>query len=261
MKKTYYYFVLMIFTLLVACTSPPDPVQVSLSETSIAKTGLASNPIMFKVVVKNTSNQDATIEWERTDLQNITGWTYDINGTASSTGRLNILANSSVEVTLTMMPNGKVGKGGGKIDFYDVTNPQLTIQTVQYTFTTLASYFRLNLASAANQTGYSTSVFDYSHLVWVANDNSTPIRVEWARTNEYRNPAAWYIFPKTNLLCYSSSVIRHYVDVPPMDSIPFKLGFEHQGVVGSASSTTVFWVDTDSINSVKSQPFSYTVIP
>lgn len=261
MEKTYYWLTWAMFALLVACTPPTNPVQISVPITSVSKVGLASQSVVMKIKVRNTSNQDATIHWERTALQTILGWAYTVDGATASTGTVNIPANSSVEVELGINPNGQAGEGQGILEFYDPLDRQMTSKTVQYTLTALTDYFRLNLASDAHQTGYSSMEPDYNHQVWVVNDNSIPVRVEWARTQEARNPAVWGVAAKTHLICYAVPVIRDYVDVPPMDSIPFKICFYHNGVAGTASSRSVFWVATDSLPSVRSQLFTYTVLP
>jgi hypothetical protein len=251
--------------LLTACTTSSNPIDISISETNIENTGLASNTVVMSFRVTNRNYQAETIHWDRVETLSVAGWAYDLNGNSSNSGVLNIPANSSVDIIVSIIPNGNVGVGSGTIEFYDPAHQQVSSQTLNYKLTALNEYFRLRLAEPANVTNYiSSSDPTYSHIhhVWVINDNPIPVKVQWARTNETNIPSAWVLAAKTHIVCYTPLTMTSQLDnIPPMDSVPFKLIFEHRNSTGYGRATPIFWVDSDSINSVKLQPFTYEVLP
>lgn len=254
----------LLVLLLTACTRPPNPIDISILETNIERIGLAATPSSIQITVTNNNSQEAEIHWNRIENTSIAGSTCKLNGNASNTGTLNIPANTSIDLTLSILPNGNTGVSSGNIEFYDPVYQQTTTKTFNYSFTSLQQYFRLNLAAPANATSYiSTSNPTYSHIhhVWIVNDNTTPIQVQWARTKEQSIPTAWILAAKTHENCYIPSAMTHDFSIPPMDSVPFKLIFDHQNTTGYGRTTPIFWVDTDSLNSVKMQPFTYEVLP
>lgn len=265
MQKVFYFGVLVLFSFLTACTTSSNPIDISLSETKIEKTGLATNPVVMNLRLTNRNYQDVVIHWDRVERQSVTGWTYELNGNTSNSGTFNVPANSSVNIILSILPNGNAGIGSGDIQFYDPAHQQMTSKTFHYKLTALNEYFRLNLENSANATNYiSSSSSSYSHIhhVWVVNDNPVPVRVQWARTKESTIPSPWIIYSKTHKICYGPSVMTDELEnIPPMDSVPFKLIFDHNNSSGYGRTTPIFWVKSDSINSVKVQPFTYEVLP
>lgn len=258
-------FILLLLAVACNTSNNSNPINITVSETSIEKMGLADNSIIMQVEVTNGTNQAATIHWDHIEQQTVLGWTYELNGSTSNSGTLNIPANTSIGVTLTVIPNGNIGVGMGSIEFYDPMHQQLTSKTVHYKSTALKEYFRLNLANPSNATSYisnSTPTESYIHHVWVINDNTTPIAVHWKRTEESRIPSNWVLAAKTHEICYTPPILSDvFTSIPPMDSVPFKLIFGHHNQTGYGEATPIFWVNTDSSNSVKSQLFTYKVLP
>jgi hypothetical protein len=264
MQKIVNWGVLSLLLLLTACTTTSNPIDISISETNMEKTGLAANIITMNFSVTNRNSQAATIHWDRVEHLSVSGWAYELNGNTSNSGVLNIPANSSVNIIVSMIANGNIGVGSGTIEFYDPAHQQVSSQTLNYKLTALNEYFRLNLAIPAHKTSYissSTPTDSHTHHVWLINDNTIPMVVQWARTNEQTIPTTWFIWPKTHDTCYPPSAMISRTIIPPMDSIPFKLAFHHHSTSGYGRTTPVFWVDTDSMNSVKIQPFTYEVLP
>jgi hypothetical protein len=251
--------------LLTACTTSSNPIDISISETNIENTGLASNTVVMSFRVTNRNYQAETIHWDRVETLSVAGWAYDLNGNTSNSGVLNIPANSSVDIIVSIVPNGNAGVGSGTIEFYDPAHQQVSSQILNYKLTALNEYFRLSLAEPANATSYiSSSDPSYSHVhhVWVINDNPVPVTVQWARTNEINLPSTWTLSAKTHLVCFTPAIMASELEnIPPMDSVPFKLIFDHWNTTGYVRVSPTFWVDTDSINSVKTQPFTYEALP
>lgn len=237
-----------------------DPVTVDLSKTTATEMGLASKQKQINVTVKNTTDQEATIQWERTETQSATGWTYDINGSSAASGSLTIGANSSVDVMLKIMPNGNAGVGAGMLKFYDANNQALTMKALTYTMTAVPAFFRLTPQGfASNSVRANDTPTDY-HL-WVVNDNSIPVDVQWARTGEASNPSAWQIAVCTDATCYTPAIMTESMTVNPGDSVDFKMTFDHQATTGNGSATPIFWVAADSANSVLTKTFTHEVTP
>lgn len=264
MQRIIHFSPLAFFLLLTACTVPSNPIDLSISETNIEHIGLSTTLSSIHITVTNNSSQEAEIHWNRIENTSIAGSTYKLNGSTSNTGILNIPANSSVDATLCIIPKGNLGMSSGDIEFYDPAHQETTTKTFHYSFTSVNQYFRLNLATPANETNYissSNAMDSHTHHVWLINDNTSPVKIQWARTSEHTNPTNWLISPKTHEICYPPSVMTSSAIIPPMDSIPLKLTFHHRNTTGYGRTTPIFWVDTDSLNSVKMQPFTYEVLP
>ncbi|BDS13887.1 hypothetical protein [Aureispira anguillae] len=235
-----------------------DPVTVNLSKTTATEMGLAANDKHMMITVSNTTDQEATIQWERAETQAVTGWTYDVNGSTAASGTLTIPANSSKDVTLIVTPNGTVGVGIGTLKFYDSANQALTMKTFTYTLTTLSSYFRIAPQGFTSQSVRSNDPATDYHI-WVVNDNTVPVDVNWARTNEATNPSTWQIAICTDATCYTPAIMNESMTVSPGDSVDFKATIDHQLTTGNGGTTPIFWVAADSVNSVLSQELTHEV--
>lgn len=254
---------LTLTVLLFSACEVKNTVTVELSRTSSTEFGLVTNDKHIRVIVKNTTDQEATIQWDRTETQAVTGWTYDVNGSAAATGTLTIPANTSKEVVLMVTPNGTLGTGSGTLNFYDAADPSLTSKVFSYTLTTLNSYFRIVPQGFTSQSvRMNAPAADY-HL-WIINDNTIPLDVQWARTNEASNPAAWEVAICTqggsDSVCYAPTIITENVTITPGDSMDFKATIDHQATTGNGGTTPIFWIPTDSINSVLSETFTHEVV-
>lgn len=264
MQRIVHFGALAFFLLLTACTVPSNPIDLSISETNIEHIGLSTTLSSIHITVTNNSSQEAEIHWNRIENTSIAGSTYKFNESTSNTGILNIPANSSVDATLCIIPKGNLGMSSGDIEFYDPAHQETTTKTFHYSFTSVNQYFRLNLATPANETNYissSNAMYSHAHHIWLVNDNTAPVKIQWARTKEQTIPTDWLLAVKTHEICYTPIAMTDDLIIPPMDSVPFKLIFNHMNNTGYGRATPIFWVDTDSLNSVKIQPLTYEVLP
>lgn len=265
MHKIINSLALALFLLLSSChTAPLNLTDFTISETEWEEISLAVNPATASIRITNNNNYTAAIHWDRVENSTVAGWSYEIDGNTSNSGILNIPAQTTISVTFSIAPNGNAGLGDGYIEFYEPAHQQISRKTFNYQLNALNEYFRLSLETAPSFTeslSSSNPQDSYTHHVWVINDNDIPMPVQWARTEESRVPPAWLFYAKTHIVCYMFDAMTDLLDeIPPMDSVPFKLIISHNNVSGQGSSTPVFWVDTDSINSVKSQTFTYEVL-
>jgi len=266
MKKIFLIATTLMF-LFSACEQEPGitptetAVTVSLSQTSSSNTGLSTVDEVVSITVSNNSTKDATISWNRTETQSVTGWTYMVNGNADSSGTLSILAGASTTISFLINPNDSIGNGTGDLTFYDAIDSSTTSQTFSYDYTSIASWFTLipiglmNLSIAS-----SDPTTDYR--IYVNNDNNIPVNVTWEREDNSSNPTGWSLLVCTDAACYVPSVITETFTIAPNTYVDFKLSIDHNfgpSNLGSGGSTAKFYVVADSANSYKEQAIVHEV--
>lgn len=248
--------VALIFT---ACTEETKtPVTVSLSKTTATELGLANSHSHMMITVSNSTSEEATIQWERTETTTVSGWTYDVNGSSAASGTLTIPANGSVDVTLMVMPNGNAGVGAGMLKFYDSEDQALTMKTFSYTLTTVTRYFEVITIDPTAQT-VRPSAGDTDYKMKVYNPNASDIDVSWNSAAGASNPSSWILNVCDPTICFPPSVVSGTFAVPAGDSVDFKFTFNHASTVGNGTATANFYVASDSTGSLTPQMVTHTV--
>lgn len=243
-----------------SCTTTPTPVTVSLSSASANEIGLVTTTKQVALTVTNSTNQSATINWERTETTAVTGWTYLVNGATGLTGTLSIPAGTSATVTLTINANGLSGTGAGNIKFYDAADQTATMKTFTYNYSTVTSYFSISpVGLMTRSTKYTNPAQDYH--IWVINNNNVAVPVTWKRTAETANLANWTVVVCTDSDCYTPTIYTEDMMIAPGDSVDFKATVDHLSTAGSGGTTALFYVAADSATSVLSQVISHTANP
>lgn len=250
-----------------ACEQEPDitpaetAVTVSLSEMSSSNTGISTVDKTVSITVSNNSTKDATISWNKTETQSVTGWTYMINGNAATSGTFNILAGATTIIPFVINPNDSIGNGTGNITFYDVIDSSMTSQTFTYDHTSVASWFTLVPIGLMNlSVASSDPTTDYR--IYVNNSNNIPVDVTWEREDYSSNPTGWSILVCTDAACYIPSVITETFTIAPNTYVDFKLSIDHNSGpnnLGSGGSMAKFYVVADSVNSYKEQAITHEV--
>ncbi|BDS14244.1 COG1470 family protein [Aureispira anguillae] len=166
-----------------ACTPSVDPtgVKVVLSTNSFVGVNYPSVDTTITIKVTNPSNEVATINWMRTEIQTVNGWTYNVNGGSASSGLLEIAANSSLDFTFQIDPNGGIGNGLGELLFYDANNQSMSTTTFTYNYKTshAPSGVVLTLSpNSMNAVGRATQTVD----ITVANTSNQAATINWIRT-------------------------------------------------------------------------------
>lgn len=249
----------LVTLFLTACTEEnKTPVTVSLSKTTATELGLASSNSNMMVTVSNTTANEATIQWERTETTAVTGWTYSVNGSTMASGTLTIPANGSVDVALMVMPNGNAGAGAGMLKFYDAEDQGLSTQTFSYTLTTVSQYFELITIDPTSQT-VRTGDPDTDYKMRVYNPNASDITVNWFSDMGTNNPSNWIINVCDPFTCFGPAIVDGDFQVPAGDTVDFKFTFNHLSTSGNGTATANFFVATDSIGSATAQMVNHTV--
>lgn len=264
MNKIINLLVAALFLLLNSCNTHLNLADFLISETEWEEISLAVNPVTYSLRITNNNNYTAAIHWDRVENSTVAGWSYEIDGNTTNTGILNIPAQTTISISFSIFPSGNAGSGDGYIEFYEPAHQQLSRKTFNYQLDALNEYFSLKIETTPSFTGAlnnSPPQYSYAHYLRVINNNNIPIPVKWARTEENRIPSAWQLAVKTHRICYTPVAMTDLLGIiPPMDTVPFELIFCHNNVSGQGASTPIFWVDTDSINSVKSQTFTYEAL-
>jgi hypothetical protein len=250
-------FVALIFTACTEETNTPTPVTVSLSKTTATELGLASSHSQMMFTVSNTTANEATIEWEHDETTSVTGWTYSTNGSSATSGTLTVPANGSVDVTFMIMPNSNAGVGTGILKFYDGDNQALTLQTFNYSLTTVTQYFEVITTSPTTLT-VSTSDTATDYKMKLYNPNASDITLNWNSTVPATNPSNWLINVCDPFTCFGPSVVDGDFPIPAGDSVDFKFTINHVSSRGSATATANFYVATDSVGSLTSQTVTHS---
>jgi hypothetical protein len=245
----------LIFT---ACTQQ-TPVTVNLSKTTATELSLASSHCNMMITLSNTTDNEATIQWERSETTPVTGWTYNVNGSSVASGTLTIPANGSVNVTLMVTPNGNSGVGTGMLKFYDSEDQALTLQTFSYTLTTVAQYFEIITIHPVSQTVRTSDSLKTDFTMKVYNPNTSDVTVNWNFTGGVNNPSAWILNVCDPIACYGSDIFAGGFPISPGDSADFKFTFNHASTTGSGTATGNLYVPTDSLGSLTSQTVTFNV--
>lgn len=249
--------VALIFT---ACTEDTKtPVTVSLSKTTATELGLANSHSHMMITVSNSTSEEATVQWERTETTAVTGWTYSVAGSSAASGTLTIPANGSVDVTLMVMPNGNAGVGAGMLKFYDSEDQALTMQTFSYTLTTVSQYFEVISIDPVSQNNSSSSNSDTDYKMKLYNPNNADIDLNWNFITDAGNPSDWVVNVCDPFNCFPPTVTNGSFPVPAGDSVDFKFTFDHENAAGAGTATANFYVSTDSTNSLTNQMVTLTV--
>jgi hypothetical protein len=252
MKNLFAAVVLAALLLVGACDTAEviDPVTVSLDKNSVTELGLASSSKTFELIVSNTSPNEATVNWEHTPgTMNPSAWTYMINGATATSGSFVLASEASVTISVMVMPGATVGDGDGELVFYDASNQSETSMSFNYTYSAIAAYFEIAAAGFTTQS-VRVSDPDSDYHLWVKNTNNIPVTVDWMRTNESANPSEWMIAVCTDATCYTPAIVQESMTIAAGDSVDFKTTFSHVSTVGNGTSTPIFYVSSDSANSV-----------
>lgn len=246
----------LIFT---ACTEETKtPVTVNLSKTTATELSLENSHSHMVVTVSNTTANEATIQWERTETTAVTGWTYNVNGNSTASGTLTIPANGSVDVTLMVMPNGNAGAGAGMLKFYDAEDQALSMKTFSYTVTTISQYFELITISPTSQS-VRPSDPDTDYKMRVYNPNTADVTVNWFSKMDTNNPSSWIVNVCDPFTCFGPAIVDGTFPVPAGDTVDFKFTFNHASTNGNGGATANFFIATDSTASLTSQTVNHTV--
>jgi len=253
--------VLAAATIFSACTTEtPDPVVVGLSATSSSDITLPASTKTIQVSVTNSSSEAATINWERAEVTaGPAVWTYMVESSSAMTGTVTIAAGATVDISVMIDPNGAAGSTSGTLTFFDDADKAATTKVFTYSLSTVSSYFTTSPIGNLNGSVRATDPHDYH--ISVINPNSVPVTLQWARSNESANPAGWSIVVCTDEQCYTESVMTEAISlgpagstatVPPNDTVDFKATFDPNSVLGNGSTTALFYMTSDSANSVVS---------
>jgi hypothetical protein len=246
----------LIFT---ACTEETKtPVTVSLSKTTATELTTTSTHSHMMITVSNTTTNEATIQWERTETTAVTGWTYNVNGSSTASGTLTIPANGSVDVMLMVMPNGTAGAGAGMLKFYDSEDQALSMKTFSYAVTTTSQYFEVITVSPTSQS-VRPSDPDTDYKMKLYNPNASEVNVNWASVTDATNPSSWIVNICDPFTCFGPAVVDGTFPIPAGDSVDFKFTFNHASTSGIGAATATFYVATDSVPSLTSQAVNHTV--
>jgi hypothetical protein len=246
----------LIFT---ACTETETAVTVSLSKTTATELGLASQHSHMMITVSNSTDNEATIQWERSETTPVTGWTYNVNGSSVASGALTIPANGSVEVTLMVIPNGNVGEGSGMLKFYDSEDQSATMKEFNYTLTAVSQYFEVIAIDAVSKSVRTTDPLETDFKLKVYNPNTTDITVNWASEAGASNPTAWILNVCDPFTCFGPAVVDGTFPVPAGDSVDFKFTLNHASTTGTGTAMGSFYIATDSTASLTTQSATLTV--
>ena len=252
MKNLFAAVVMTALLLVGACdtTEVVDPVTVTLDKNNVSEMGLASSSKTFELTVSNTSSTEATINWEHTPgATNPSAWTYMINGVSVASGSFVLAAESDVTISVMVMPGATSGEGDGALVFYDASNQSETSTTFNYTYSAVDAYFDIITAGFTTQS-VRVSDPDTDYHLWVKNNNNVEVTVDWMRTNESSNPSEWMIAVCTDATCYTPAIVQETITIAPGDSVDFKTTFSHVSTAGNGTSTPIFYVSSDSANSV-----------
>lgn len=240
-----------------ACTPTTNPVTVSLSKTTASEIGLTTSTKQVSLTVTNSSTQNATINWERTETTPVTGWTYMVNSGSADNGTLSIAAGASATVTLTIDPHGFAGTGAGTLKFYDSADQNATMKTFTYSYSSLTSYFTLSPVGSMTRTVKANDPSEDYH-VWVINNNTVPVPLVWRSIANASNPSSWVVTICTDTYCAPPHILSNVFTVAPGDSVDFKATMDHATTMGAGGTTALFFVAADSAASVVSQTVSHT---
>lgn len=245
----------LIFT---ACTETETPVTVNLSKTTATELTTINTHSHMMIMVSNTTDNEATIQWEHEETTPVSGWTYNVNGSSSASGTLTIPANGSVDVMLMVIPNGNAGTGAGMLKFYDSNDQALSMKTFSYTVTTVSQYFELITISPTSQS-VRPSDPDTDYKMRVYNPNGSEINVNWASAMDASNPASWLINVCDPFTCFGADVVDGTFPIAAGDTVDFKFTFNHVSTSGNGAATANFFIATDSTASLTSQTVNHTV--
>ncbi|CAA6798920.1 MAG: Unknown protein [uncultured Aureispira sp.] len=248
----------LIALLFTACKETETPVTVDLSENTATEVTTINSHSHMMVTVSNTTDNEATIQWEHSVTTPVTGWIYTINGSTMASGTLTIPANGSVDVTLMVMPDGVAGAAAGMLKFYDAKDQALSMQTFSYTVTTVTQYFELiNITPTSQSIRPNDPDTDYKMKIY--NPSNADINVNWTSTMGTTNPSSWVVDICDPFQCFPPGVLDGSFPVPAGDSVDFKFTFKHGTTSGNGTATANFFIATDSLNSLTSQMVDHTV--
>lgn len=250
MKQISLFLLFFAITFTACDTTKDNGVTVTLSENSFDKMGLKTNLISKTISVTNPSDAAVDISWvSNTSLPN--GWTLSVNSSSTSNGTLNIPANQSIDVTLSVDPSSIVGTGDGTIEFFDGTNEEGTKVIFSFTIEAVEQLYTLVVPGNLNSSAKANNTFD--HHIYVYNPNSQPVELKWRKVEGASNPAQWQIAICTDTDCYAPFVFYQTITVNPMDSVDFKCTFDPQSTLGSGSIDALFFMESDSANTLQSR--------
>ncbi len=261
MKKT---LVALAATTLIfaACEKTPDPVTVSLSSLTATESTLANSPKTVMVTISNTTDQSATIKWERSETTSPAGFTYMVNGSSDNASEIKLDGNETVEVKLMVNPNGNTGTATGTLSFYDKDNQSSTTQSFAYSVSTVSDLFVIQpvgpTSSSARAAGGADGQGGKDYYINVINPTQSTITVTWEKV-ETTLPTGWNIPICTDEACYSPSIFTQTMTMEPSDTVVYKATFTPSGNVGAGEMDAIFYVADDSAATHKNQILMHSV--
>jgi len=238
MKKIF-LFSILVALFMAACEPEPGEittaVTVSLSTSSFSAVGLPTSDTTVTIVVSNTTNEAATINWIRSETQTVSGWSYMVNSASAASGFLAIAANSSVNVTLQLNPNGNIGNATGNIVFYDPNDQTGTTQTFTYDYTISnpPTGVTVQLSSTGDtEVGLASATRSFNFSV--SNNSAQAATINWTRT-ETQVVSGW------TYLVNGSNATSGTLNIPAFNSVNVTLQIDGNSIVGHGTGTLEFY--------------------
>lgn len=243
-------------------TESPANIELSSANNSAQKDiSVAHN---FSIEVSNTGKSLGTIVWKQ-DLESSlpTGWT--INTTVGSedkgsavTGNFELAAAAKTPFGLTVNPNGVTGTVRVNVQFYLQDDPSIS-KTASFEFQAISTPKGVVISltgSSFQGSGSHNTTKDYT--VSIQHDASTNANISWRRIKD-TIPTGWLV-DVTAGSNSSSTAATGTMTIASGSSSLFKVQMNPNGNEGTATTTILYYVSTDSAATVKQATFEYTAV-
>lgn len=252
-------FWLFVTFWLVACTTEPMPLQLSIDKTKFTENETHSTEKVMTSTLQNTTNRTAIVAWDFAKQAEVTGWTYQIsiNGTLQTTmsGSFDMEAEEEVTLSVTINPNGKAGASSATLTLLEGATQ---LGAIEYTYMTTASpKFSLstNTASGSGPVGGHDPFYE----VLVTNLTSAPLHIKWHKVVTSPFPT-WGHACKDYFLynCLGPMIISREYTIDANITYKIETIFYTGNVAGTGSIATHFFEPSDSATTVQTFTATHT---